>query len=145
QPPDARVPRREDQDGIAPLHRSRAFLLRGDLAAHHLTAAVEDDAFLQHQRGRRDIALDVRAHAQLDALAGHDIAVDVAVDDGGADVHVAVDFGALARQERSGRGYFPTELPVENQRAGEAEAAFEIGRAVENSRGVLIGSRAVTV
>ena len=80
---------------------------------NHLTAPFKDRALFNHQRRRLNVAIQFRGAAQLDALAGDDVAVHNSMNRGHGNFDVRIDLAACAHNQRAGaRTDFAREVPV---------------------------------
>src|SRR5436305_15252284 len=100
---------------------------------HHLAAAFEDDAFVDAQARRLDVAAEDRRMMDLDAVLRLDDPVHFAADDDGAGLDLAVDARAVGDDEGVRREDFPAERAADPDRALEAELPFELTAVVDDS------------
>src|SRR6266511_3488657 len=120
--------------GLGAAPRARA-AHRDDLVLEvlHLGAALEDDPALDHERRRRDVALDAGGLVQLDGLGRLDVPVDLAVDDDRPARDLSGHLGALPDDEHVARRDLAREGAVDADRPFEGELAVEL-RALAQER-----------
>ena len=63
---------------------------------------------------------------QLDALRGHDVPRDVAVDNQRTDLDIGFEMSSLTHDQGAIRTYFAVQLPIDAQNPLELQGAFEL-------------------
>src|SRR5262249_35637929 len=95
-------------------------------AAAHLATAFEEDALVDDQAMRVDVAFDMRAALQLDLVRRVDVADDLATNDGVLDVDVCLDDPGLPDHQRVRAVHHTLELGVDAQGALDIDGALEL-------------------
>src|SRR5581483_1979260 len=119
-------------------HGRRLFLLREErhlapavLGRAHRAVALEDDAFLDDEAGRGDVAIDAAGSADLEPLRSVDVAGDLAVDDDRAAGDLRVQDGRLADEERVASGHLALDLSLDASRSLEDDLSGDASSASE--------------
>src|SRR6266508_93559 len=97
----------------------------------HVRAALEDDALLDDERRRGDVAVHLRRAAQLDGGRRLDVADDLALDDDRPAADRRRDLGAVADHEQVVGRDLAGERAVDPDLALEGELALELGALAE--------------
>src|ERR1700745_1052536 len=92
------------------------------LVAHH-AVALEDGPFLDDQRRRLDIAVDLSVAMDLDPLCGDDLADDGSADSDPSNMNIALDVRALSDDQFVLRHDLAVETAVDAHRVFELQLA----------------------
>jgi hypothetical protein len=117
--------------GIGSDRRRRRNFVRVDFGL-----ADKGDAFFDHQFRGANVAKQFGLGLDVDFLPGDDIAVDLAADDNGGNIHIAFDDRIVAEDEGAFGLDITIQFSIEGQFAGKLEGAFEFDVRVEDVLGV---------